>query len=92
MINRALKRTANKAGIEGKLRVYDLRLTCASQMQQNGVPDAEIQKTLGHKNIQTTLDLYVKTGPEMLRNAADIIGEAIAEGAGMSKIIQLRAS
>jgi integrase len=51
------------------LRVHDLRHTAGSIMHQNGVSAKEIQKIMGHSNIQTTLDIYVHTNEEKLRDA-----------------------
>jgi len=51
-----------------------------------------IQKTLGHKNIQTTYDLYIKESPEGLRGGSNKLGNGIGAGADMSKVIQLKVS
>ena len=78
VVNRALKRHVAKAGIDRHVRVHDLRHTCGSLMHQNGVASKEIQEVLGHEDIQTTLNLYVHTNSEMLRNATDTLYKAIA--------------
>ena len=77
LVNRALKRHVTKAGIGRHVRVHDLRHTCGSLMHHNGVNPKEIQEILGHEDIQTTLNLYVHTNPEMLRNATDTLYRAI---------------
>lgn len=77
VVNRALKRHVAKARIDRHVRVHDLRHTCGSLMHQNGVASKEIQEILGHEDIQTTLNLYVHTNPEMLRNATDTLYKAI---------------
>jgi integrase len=77
VVNRALKRHVGRVGIDRHVRVHDLRSTCGSLMHQNGVDAKEIQEVLGHEDIQTTLNLYVKTNPEMLRDATDRLYKAI---------------
>ena len=49
-MNRALKRTVLKSGIDRNVRVHDLRHTCGSLMCQKGVSAKEIHKILGHVN------------------------------------------
>ena len=77
-VQRALTRSLKGVGIDRHIRIHDLRHTCGSLMHQRGVSAKEIQNILGHEDIQTTLNLYVHTSPETLRDAVDILGEAIA--------------
>ena len=77
-VQRALTRSLKGVGIDRHIRIHDLRHTCGSPMHQRGVSAKEIQNILGHEDIQTTLNLYVHTSPETLRDAVDILGEAIA--------------
>ena len=79
VVSRALKRTVRKSGIDRHIRVHDLRHTCGSVVYQNHVTAKEIQKILGHKNIQITLDLYIHTNTERLRDATDTLDKAINE-------------
>jgi integrase len=71
VVNRALDRTLLKAGINKKVRVHDLRLTCGSLMHQDGADSKEIQEILGHEDIQTTLNIYVKPNLKTLKGATD---------------------
>ncbi|MCL0099451.1 hypothetical protein M1O55_01095 [Dehalococcoidia bacterium] len=42
-------------------------------MHQNRVASKEIQGILGHEDIQVTLNIYVHTNSERLRNATDAL-------------------
>jgi integrase len=75
---RALDRSLKEVGVDRHIRIHDLRHTCGSLMHQSRVAAKEIQNILGHENIQTTLNLYVHTNPETLRDAVDTLGAAIA--------------
>ena len=66
--------------LKDKLRTHDLRHTCASLMIQNGVQPKAVQDLLGHSTYAVTMDAYVHTNAEMLREAVNkgkAIGEAI---------------
>ncbi len=84
VVNRALDRTLLKAGINKKVRVHDLRLTCGSLMHQDGADSKEIQEILGHEDIQTTLNIYVKPNLKTLKGATDrlhnVLGKKIIAG------------
>ena len=41
-----------------KIRFHDLRHSCASLLYANGVALKDIQEWLGHKDIQTTANIY----------------------------------
>ena len=41
-----------------KIRLHDLRHTCATFLLSHNVPIATVSKKLGHSNIYTTLDVY----------------------------------
>lgn len=41
-----------------KIRLHDLRHTCATFLISNGIPLATVSKKLGHSNIYTTLNTY----------------------------------
>jgi len=49
------------------IRVHDLRHIAATIMINQGVPLAVVSKTLRHKNVATTIDLY----GHLTRDAAD---------------------
>ncbi len=41
-----------------KIRLHDLRHTCASLLLKNGVPMKQIQEWLGHSSFNTTANIY----------------------------------
>ena len=47
-------------------------------MHQNKVSAKEIQEILGHATIQITLDLYIHTNTETLRNATDVLDQVMS--------------
>lgn len=47
-----------RAKLDPRPRVHDLRHTCASWLIQAGVPLPVIQRRLGHESIQVTVDVY----------------------------------
>ena len=77
VVNRALARSITAAGIDRKVRVHDLRHTCASLMIENGVPPKVVQDIMGHSSYSVTMNIYVHTNPVMLRSATDILNKAI---------------
>ena len=58
-VRRALRRAADKAGIEKRVHPHGLRHTHAAELAAEGVPTNEIQSHLGHTNLQTT-DIYLR--------------------------------
>ena len=80
VVRRHFKNLIKSAGIDRNVRLHDLRHTCGSLMYQNGVDIKSIQTILGHRNIQTTYDLYVKTNDEMIERGTDVLFEALTVG------------
>lgn len=76
-IRRIVKKYAIKAGIRNPKEVHPhtLRHSYATFLQNQGVPLNVIQKTLGHKNIETTT-IYVHLGIERARQ---LIQQAFAK-------------
>jgi integrase len=61
-----LRRLTAETGLP-TIRVHDLRHIAATVMMNQGVPLAVVYKTLRHKNVATTVDLY----GHLTRDAAD---------------------
>ena len=74
MFHRILKR----AGLE-QIRFHDLRHTFATLALQNGVDYKTLSGMLGHYSVAFTLDTYTHITPEMKRDAANRIGNVLAE-------------
>ena len=55
-----------------RIRLHDLRHTCATLMFQAGVPVKVIQERLGHKRIEMTLGIYAHVLPSMQQDAAPL--------------------
>lgn len=56
--NRVWSKAVERAGLDPKPRIHDLRHTCASQMLLAGVPIAVVSRYLGHQSIATTERVY----------------------------------
>jgi integrase len=59
-----------RAGLP-RIRLHDLRHTCASLLLAQGVSFKAIQEILGHSDIRITMNLYAHLYPEAKREAAD---------------------
>lgn len=66
-----------RAGLEPRPRIHDLRHTCASWLIQAGVPLPVIQQHLGHESIQTTVDVYGHLDRRSAQAAASAIAAAL---------------
>ena len=58
-----------------KIRFHDLRHSAATILGLAGIPDAAIQKLLGHASVRTTQDIYKHLTPSGERQAADKMDE-----------------
>jgi integrase len=65
-----------KAGLP-RVRFHDLRHSCASLLAAQGVPARVAMEILGHSNISTTLNIYTHVAPEISREAAALIDQAL---------------
>lgn len=64
------------AGVR-RVRVHDLRHTCASLLLAQGVGARTIMETLGHSTITMTLDTYAHVMSTTLKAAADRMDDAL---------------
>jgi len=53
-----------------KMRIHDLRHTCATLLLAQGVHPKVVQETLGHSQISLTMDTYSQVLPQVAREAA----------------------
>ncbi|MFH9739206.1 tyrosine-type recombinase/integrase [Streptomyces roseolus] len=75
-LNRMLTLLCAKARVR-RVRVHDLRHTCASLLLAQGVDARVIMETLGHSTITMTLDTYAHVMQTTLRAAADRMDDAL---------------
>ncbi|WP_051926714.1 tyrosine-type recombinase/integrase [Streptomyces durhamensis] len=73
------------AGVR-RVRVHDLRHTCASLLLAQGVDARTIMETLGHSTITMTLDTYAHVMSTTLKAAADRMDDALGLAALMSAV------
>lgn len=62
-----------------RVRVHDLRHTCASLLLAQGVDARVIMETLGHSTITMTLDTYAHVMQMTPRAAADRMDDALGD-------------
>lgn len=70
-------RALRKAGLP-KVTLHDLRHSCATILLGVGVPLPVIADILGHSSIRVTADLYAHIVPELRRDAAGKLAEALS--------------
>lgn len=68
---------------------HDLRHATATIMLAAGVPLPVISRMLGHSTMRVTADLYAHVVPELERDAADRLQEALAAASGVRSVVQL---
>ena len=68
-VNHRLKRLCTEAGVR-HIKVHGTRHTCATLLLAAGVQPHTVQRRLGLKNIQITLDTYSHVLPGMQADAA----------------------
>ncbi|MGP3773215.1 tyrosine-type recombinase/integrase [Streptomyces sp. SDT5-1] len=75
-LNRMLTILCRDANLR-RVRVHDLRHTCASLLLSQGVDARTIMETLGHSTITMTLDTYAHVMDTTLRAAAERMDDAL---------------
>jgi integrase len=69
-VDRAMRVVTKTAGITKRIRVHDLRHTCATLLLQAGIHSKAVSERLGHASIRVTLDLYSHVMPDMQKETA----------------------
>lgn len=72
------RRVREKAGIDGSVRLHDLRHFAATRLLDAGVPVKTVSTRLGHARPATTLNVYAQFIPASDRAAADVMGRLLA--------------
>jgi integrase len=62
-----------------KMRMHDLRHSCASLLLAQGVSDRVVQEILGHSDIRLTKAVYQHVYDESRREAADAIDNLLGQ-------------
>ena len=78
-VGRLHKTLLKKAGITENVRFHDLRHTFATLAIQNGVDAKTVSSILGHYSAGFTLDTYTHVTGEMQKEAANRVGNMIAQ-------------
>ena len=73
-----LQRVLKRAGLP-RIRFHDLRHTFATMALQNGVDVKTVSSMLGHCDAGFTLRTYTHTTRQMQRNAAEKMGDFMAQ-------------
>jgi len=71
--NRTFYRLCDEAGVP-RLRVHDLRHSCATLLFTMGVQPATVQRILRHSSITVTTGTYVEVIEAVQRDALDSMG------------------
>jgi integrase len=69
VINRQLDKSCCDADVK-RITVHGLRHTCATLLLSAGVPAHVVQRRLGHKGVEMTLNMYAHVLPSMQSDAA----------------------
>jgi integrase len=73
---RSFRELIRQAGLR-QIRIHDLRHTAASVLLAQGVPARVVMEILGHSQISVTLNTYGHVAPEVSREAADRVDQAL---------------
>jgi integrase len=77
VVNRHFRPLLKRAGL-ARIRLHDLRHTCATLLLIKGVHPKYVQELLGHANISITLDTYSHVIPGMGNQTVDAMEEIFA--------------
>ncbi|AXH89737.1 tyrosine-type recombinase/integrase [Micromonospora aurantiaca] len=72
-INRHFDQLCERAGVR-RIRVHDLRHSCATLLYDQGVPLERIQDVLGHSSPTVTKSIYVEATRRVQQDAVDRLG------------------
>jgi integrase len=75
-LGRHFRALCDRAGI-GRIRLHDLRHTCASLLLAQNVHPRVVMEPFGHSGIAITMDTYSHVLPELQREAADRMDQAL---------------
>jgi integrase len=67
----------DRAGVR-RIRLHDLRHTCATLLLAQGVAPRVVMETLGHSQIGVTMNTYAHVLPVLQKDAADRMDAALS--------------
>lgn len=70
-----MQRQMEKAGVDNRIRVHDLRHSCASFYIRNGADMYAVQRLLGHASIEETIRTYSHFSPEQDKQLANLANQ-----------------
>lgn len=77
---RHFKPALDRAGLDPRIRLYDLRHTMATLLLKGNVHPKIVSERLGHSTIKMTLDTYSEVLPNMQKVAVDQLEEMLYSG------------
>ena len=57
--------------------LHSLRVSCISNMVHDGIDIKDIQAWVGHKNVQTMLNVYARTNEKQQRDVAEKMADRL---------------
>jgi site-specific recombinase XerC len=78
-ISRSFEQLCHRAKLR-RIRLHDLRHTCATLLLVQGVPARVVMEILGHSQIAVTMNTYTHVVPELQRDAVDRLADAFDTG------------
>ena len=75
-VSKRFDRLVKAAGVP-RIRLHDLRHTCATTLLEQGVPLKVVTERLGHSSTRITADLYQHASESMQDDAAAKLGAAL---------------
>lgn len=81
---RIFRPAVSAAGLPDRLRMHDLRHTCASLLIQLGAHPKVIQEWLGHQSITVTMDVYGHLFPSLSQALAERLDDVLRSAAAPS--------
>jgi integrase len=78
MVTREFKAVIAACGLPRRMRLHDLRHSCATLLLAQGVHTKLVQETLGHSTYQLTMDTYSHMIPQLRNEVADRMDEILS--------------
>ena len=63
--------------LDDSLTLHSLRVSCISNMVHDGIDIKDIQTWVGHKDVQTTLNVYARTNEKQQRDVAEKMADRL---------------